>query len=864
VIPNRGAGPAKNLPKPNAQPFDDPAMDAEPRRPMSKRAKQTLLGVAGVLALMVVAFFAYAKITSTPRDSRILAHLNGELGKRGIILEKISSTKEQRGESQVQVNFTADGRLATPLYTKVPTEPFLRATYKIDPDKLRAMARDLTGPMGPRIREAAGITGEVPALLELTLIKESAAKDTPVSIRGSVSAEKSAQGWNFFNISWDDLDGKFPGQPKTAFAPNPVAIDNQQENQALQGRVDECSKIEAKLAQAQEKIREEIRAFQEAQIRKYRELLAPGSLFVGTYSNTGNSSPTPISIEITQLKPATGQVSALLRNDGGWSDARGMQGEFSYSPDASHFGLSLATRRDQAIQDAGPVISSHSDWTWVFTQAEDGTLAMKDPYSRLSLKRVAPSDIAKIKAELREPLDQTLAALGQGAIFQGTVGGGNGATEQSVILSIRKVEDDGRVVEAELSDPGRRSLRRTLKGSVIANRYRGGENTLFLRLSPSDANNEVDWRSIYRLSGDEYLRFKVSDQAMAGTGYNRTIELRRLTEAEAGKWLEARTRDNQRFTSLIKTGTILDGVVRTGNGYASRVRLKLSSVDLESGMLAAAIESREVKGIVHKLQGTFNMGDRTIALFSTGGGTYQTRGTLKVPFFISDRSFELHFCLEAAELRGTIKDHSDWELILPVQSGAAPTVGTSGAETTGADGPSMPTSPGAYVLIAGTWMTLPTNDANITYGAADVVGGLFKSLLGAVVQPATGNEKSGEKLANLTYSGTDQVPEVAGKAVTVAYIGERTPPAEKVVADYPQILDEPEISMAPLKIMPDGKRSANLYRIVPGYAGFGRDSVRAEIEKEGSGVIILRPQSPLAPGRYAVSVSGNSYELQVK
>ena len=134
----------------------------------------------------------------------------------------------------------------------------------------------------------------------------------------------------------------FAGDPKPAgpavFAVD-LPVDSSRLKTLLADRVAYAAKVQAAAATVAADVERERR--QQAQI--YAQLLRPGTLFAGALADGARGDSHGVVLELTERAETPGTVVALLRNDGGWTDVRRFQGEWSL--DAS--GDELASLRQR-------------------------------------------------------------------------------------------------------------------------------------------------------------------------------------------------------------------------------------------------------------------------------------------------------------------------------------------------------------------------------------------------------------------------------------------------------------------------------------------------------------------------------------
>lgn len=179
-------------------------------------------------------------------------------------------------------------------------------------------------------------------------------------------------------------------------------------------------------------------------------------------------------------------------------------------------------------------------------------------------------------------------------------------------------------------------------------------------------------------------------------------------------------------------------------------------------------------------------------------------------------------------------------------SGSAPS--TTDALAT----PAFPSTNGAYALINGSWVLLPSNNGKPVVAPVAALG----SLLGSIVklpEKTTGATMA----ANLTFNGTEPIPSAPKSGVTLCFIG-RIPELPAGAGD------SPKAEVARTNSDKKGVRRAPMYNLGGGFMGFGRSRIDSVILDKGADVTVLMANADLEIGTYAVAFGAEVFEFTVQ
>ena len=775
-------------------------------------------------------------------ESTVLAALDDQLGAgrvrfTAVALEPVSSTEQER-----TLRFSAQGALTGDLFVRRDTEETLRERFADSLDRLAALTEELATPAGTRLVELAEL-GQPPAdPLALVLLERTAAGGTALTATGQLTATRGAEGW-VLEVAPGEYVPALPlgklrsGQPENALVTSdptfPAALE-----QLVATRLAFAEKLAAARAQVAEQLRQERDARQTA----FLVALQPGNLFLGHAEPLADGEPVPgLVLEIATAKPAARQVTALLRNQGNWTDTRVFSATWETDDDFSVLRLPLATRSSQAVPEAGPLLSLRETWTVELSLDAEGRLTGQSPTHQYTFTRVASGDLERTRTELAAAHEAVLAATRPGTTYHGTVAAGSGGASTPAFLRFIRQDNSGARLEAELelaAQPGRLRL---FRGFAAANPHRTGDRPIRLSSEARRRVAKADPASVTGFAMDLAPAFALDGATLTGADDSFTYSFTRITDAEFGQLVAARQSAEAGILAIVKRGAAYDGVARHRDGFTTPIRLRFTRVD-DDGTVAAHVESRQRQGVHLRLSGPVDTATRKLQLAGTGGRP-DTDDDLRVPFLVRNAKYTLRLDVGERAIEGTIEHDPDWTLSFNL----GPAVPT--------ELPAWPTAGGAYALVGDAWHPLP---ANTRYSGNS-----------ATARPAkAGSGKAGPvKVAELVFDGKDPVPAIPqGAPVVVVYVGPVPPPSAELLEKYPDTLrDYPAVELAPTrKTLIGGKRIADLFRVTPENAGFLASRVAATLTEPETEITLLVANVALPPGGYALLANGNAFELQVK
>lgn len=173
-------------------------------------------------------------------------------------------------------------------------------------------------------------------------------------------------------------------------------------------------------------------------------------------------------------------------------------------------------------------------------------------------------------------------------------------------------------------------------------------------------------------------------------------------------------------------------------------------------------------------------------------------------------------------------------------------------------------TPGAYLLVRGTWSALPKNHGRLVQtrvqaATAKLVGAKLAEEAFAGVR----TDDPPTPVADATFDGSEPVPRASADGLTLVFIGELPAPPADALARYPSLKAYPALELARLKTLPNGVRTAPLVLIAPGLIAIGPNRVPATIAQPRPGVTLLRTTAWTGPGRYVLMCGSEVYEVEL-
>ena len=763
----------------------------------------------------------------------------------------VTSTITPAAEAgHAMVAYQAKAEVMEPLYEAADTAAFLRDNLKLDPDAWQNTRRILSGKTAPRILELAGLKDLNTTLLQTTFLHETMARGAELSFSGSLRAVKGHEGWELESENLKRTSGELRGKPRSAFTGPTLPVDDPAELKKLQALAAAQVDIPAKVEVGRQAFLEERKAEQQKIIAEYVDSIKPGTVFGGTAAIEGNQ-PVKIFLEFTGVNPRSSQVTALLRNDGSWTDKRPLTGRFAFDADSETLTIALATRGDEAVADAGPLLADDKAWNFAF-QLNGGKLTVRDDRHDISLNRLSEAEVTAVRKDIESASAALFEATDAGKIYRGVIRNRNNPQTFDYVLRFNQQDRGDGTVMVTLAPAGRDAWQRNYTGTVIANRYHTGGLSLHLETQAGDAVKAADSASPAGLNHDSDMSLRLVSGHFQGEGADFSYDFAPLSADEVAKLQAAAAAQIKSLLTIVKQGTAYPGTAtHEGDSTAEKIQLLFRRVDPQGDAVDAVIESPGHPGVSRDLHGSLDSFAKRLTL--TSGrlrGSANSRAGLHFPLLSRSDGQLLALDITDSALSGELHGEGQgWKMNFPV-AGATEVTGPSAAD--------YPTESGAYVWNAGAWQPLPRNEGKVSKSVFKAIGGFFNSLGKSSSAPATA-----EKVADLIFSGHDPVPTVPGGDVRVVYVG--TIKGDRL-EKYPQLEGYPDMEMAPTTRDSSGHRKVVLTRIAPDVpvGGFRERRVPANLERVSDTVIELSCTRQLAAGSYAISVNDDAFELNVE
>ncbi|MDB6094351.1 MAG: hypothetical protein JWM32_1913 [Verrucomicrobia bacterium] len=818
---------------------------------MSKGKKVGLAVGMLVAAAAVGAFLFIQQRNRAPSGQLVHDQVEKLVATPQVKVTSVTSTITPTTPAHASVAYQAEAQVSEALYEPADVAALLRDELKLDPETWMKTRKSLSGKTAPRILELAGLKGTDPTLMQATLLHVATPAGTKLSFTGTFAAEKTAEGWQLQGGELNRVTGETRGQPRSAFSGSTLVVDDAGDMKKLRDAAAAQAAVPAKIEQARVAFVKEREAQQEKIIAELLGTIKAGTVYSGTVT-IGSEPPAKIFLEFTNLNPRSRQVLAVLRNDGGWADKRAAKGSYLFDPDAETLTVLLETNSNQAIPDGGPILSERESWRVPFL-LNGAKLTARDQRRDFTLTRLSEADAAAARKTVEADSLALREATQAGRIYRGIVRNRDGSQGANHLLRFNQQDAEAGTVVASLEPDGRENWRRTYRGAVAMNRYRAQGGPLKIESGANDAVKVAEKTSPVGAPTESVVSLKLADGHLRGDSADFSYDFAPLSAAEIAKMEAAAAEREKALLAIVKSGTAYPGTARleAKTTTTEKVRLRFREVSAHGLEVDAIMESLERPGVYRDLHGTVDSHEKRLVLNVTGKGRTNaaSRAGLKFPPLRSSAEQVITLEIGATSLTGETKD---WKMSFPVAGAVAVTGNSTG---------DYPAETGAYVWSGGGWVPLPRNNGKVTKSGGGsglkAIGGLFSALTNQS-QPATSNEKFGD----LSFTGSDSVPAVDGRAVTVIYVGSIS---DDLQEKYSQA-KYPEIEMGATTRESDGSRKIPLMKIASNLSngGFRDRRVLAVVERVNDTVVEMSATRTLPAGTYAVGVNEDAFELNVQ
>lgn len=620
-----------------------------------------------MLVLAAAGFGVWNHLRGRLGDGLVLKELNRQVGREEIEFGKVAIETAQDSGTQRELRVEADGKVREDLFTVRTAETVARELDAENLARLRQLRRTLAEPDGAAAARALEAEIGAPPADSLggQFLVPVTPRGTAIGFSGTMLATRGPDGWVLAVTGGDLAPGRPAGQLRSAFAAELRVLDDAVKAQ-LKRDLAAAGEFAAKFDAARVAHAEKLQREREERRAALLTALAPGTCFFGQAEPVGGGAPIPgLVLEIVSAQPASRQVSALLRNDGGWAEARAFQGTFDVDDQSSVLKLSLATRSAQAVEQAGPLLANREGWTLALQLEGDSRLTGKSPAHQYVLTRLGESERERLRTEMGAAFERALAATQNGTVYRGTAVAKDSSREETVLLRFTRQEKNGAQLAAELEIENTPGRSRPFRGSVTANRHRAGGAPIRLTSAARDRLANAGDTSVAGLNRELVVALTPDGTALAGADTSFTYKLERL-DADAFAKLDAeRKAARDAFFAAVKRGNAYGGTAQHTDGFSTPVRLRITSVNADTGAVEGALESVPQNGVNARLTGRFTFADRSLR-FTAAVGKAAGGNALRLPLFARNGRGNVVLTVGERSIDGALEGSAEWSFSFPL------------------------------------------------------------------------------------------------------------------------------------------------------------------------------------------------------
>jgi hypothetical protein len=810
-----------------------------------------IVGAAAIVVLAAAAFFFWLHGHSVPAGE-VAAFLDRTVGGGQVRFEvqKIDSLGSDAAGRKIAV--LAKAWPVQPLFNKVDMGDYLRRTFQIDPDSTaaaRSLLADKDSLMRPEFARARPFPPD-PYLA--TLLQVASPAEVAFTYKGVVLAHGSSGAWSFSLVS-GGFEGSSPqGEPRSAFGDATFIGGDAKDDARLRSQASDLQAFADRLAAVRRDNEAAHAATVAARLEGLLAMIAPGRVFAGKALEAGEQSGTTLYLEFTGLTAGDG-VTALLRNDGGWHNARSFQGTWSADDESRVLTLDLASPASQAVHAGGPVLENTQDWTLGLSMDARGELMGKTRFFQYQFQPVLPAMVPGLKARLEAEYETAVAATEPGSLYQGTVASSASGKSETVLMRFTGRSRDGKSFEATIESPSH-PWKRPLHGSIIDNARRSGGEPIRMRSAAKEALEDAPADSVIGEAEDLELSLGIREGALLGEDGRFTYQLAATGETDLQKLEAGRAERARRFMDVVRAGIAFDGTLREDQGFITHARLEFVRIDAKTGAVAAVVRSLARPNVYRDFLGTSDPSGGSLSLGAINRGAFGDEGSFDVPFLAGPVASTVHLELTGTSLSARIEGNPHWTMDFPAATFLSAPTESPEPGSPRADGsvfPAFPKAPGAYLLANGTWSAMPRNQGHIATETIKPKSD-FKippNIVGAVnAGLAEFTKESDKKKVNyLEFPGKDPRPVSSGPVIIILFVGPE--PGGKL-----------PVELAPAEMQKDGQRWIELRGSSAEEVRLADPGLAAYVRTIAPGYLLFTTTASPASGPYVFNADAG-YEL---
>lgn len=468
---------------PPPPPSPAPAASLPPAKPKSK---MLWIGLAAAAIIALAGYWYYSNHIDVPQLADIKKLVESRLSQPSLSVKSVSAKVVSKNGNSLEMAYTAVAELTEAKYESIPTGKYL-SDHGADP----AIAQQIQNILARRdIKEilAEAQMETLPASLQgKTLVKQVVAAGKTITYAGQITATRGNNGWAPELTGQPQASERLPqGLGLSQFSGEVLDVDKPENAAALEQLVKSADQ------NVLNKMNDAIARLHDKNVTKHLAQVQPGTLFKGTATKS-NGDVQILYLEISTLNADRQEITAALRNDGGWDDYRRFQGTYALNDNTGEFSIKLNTRSEQFVQNCGPFLDWQGNYDLNLTFDGDAlTTTLQCWMGRFDIKfgKIPDDQKAKAIADATDTQQKWLAATMPGKNYQVIATWPRLAWSRNYYFTFTKQERNGAsaVIEGLLQDPIT-GWRRAFSGMLVLNNYRADGRRL--RIIADGQNNAI-------------------------------------------------------------------------------------------------------------------------------------------------------------------------------------------------------------------------------------------------------------------------------------------------------------------------------------------------------------------------------------